>query len=97
MSSLSAEPPADPLPLVAAWLEAANDGRRNPHAMALATSDAGARPSVRMVLKRNPNYELRDTEFKLASTGFRFRGYAADRRRQAERRRSARRHERRSP
>jgi pyridoxamine 5'-phosphate oxidase len=50
VSSLSAEPPADPLPLVAAWLEAANDGRRNPHAMALATSDAGARPSVRMVL-----------------------------------------------
>ena len=50
VSSLPAQPPADPLPLVAAWLEAANDGRRNPHAMALATSDAGARPSVRMVL-----------------------------------------------
>ena len=52
VSSLPAEAPPDPLALVAAWLEAANDGRRNPHAMALATSDAGARPSVRMVLMK---------------------------------------------
>jgi pyridoxamine 5'-phosphate oxidase len=48
--SLLAEAPADPLPLAAAWLRMADDGRRNPHAMALATSDADARPSVRMVL-----------------------------------------------
>jgi pyridoxamine 5'-phosphate oxidase len=50
VSSLQPELPADPLPLAAAWLEMASDGRRNPHAMALATSDADARPSVRMVL-----------------------------------------------
>jgi hypothetical protein len=40
---------------------------------------------------------LRDTEYALASAGFRFRGYAADRRRQAERRAASRGSERRSP
>jgi pyridoxamine 5'-phosphate oxidase len=42
--------PDDPLPLVAQWLEAAAATRRNPNAMALATSDAAGKPSVRMVL-----------------------------------------------
>jgi hypothetical protein len=41
---------------------------------------------------------LHDTEYALVSTGFRFRGYAADRRRQAERRTTMRSGgERRSP
>jgi hypothetical protein len=40
---------------------------------------------------------LRDTEYALASAGFRFRGYAADRRRMMERRTTLRGHERRSP
>jgi pyridoxamine 5'-phosphate oxidase len=49
--ALFANPPADPLPLVAEWLEAAADvALKNPHAMALATADAEGRPSVRMVL-----------------------------------------------
>ena len=39
---------------------------------------------------------LRDTEYALASAGFRFRGYAADRRRTVERRTTLR-GERRSP
>lgn len=43
--------PKDPVPLLADWLERAAAGtRRNPHAMALATSDAHGRPAVRMVL-----------------------------------------------
>jgi hypothetical protein len=40
---------------------------------------------------------LRDTEYALASAGFRFRGYAADRRRCPERRLRTRGIERRSP
>jgi hypothetical protein len=40
---------------------------------------------------------LRDTEYSLASTGFRFRGYSADRRKQAERRTASRGMERRGP
>jgi hypothetical protein len=40
---------------------------------------------------------LRDSEYTLASAGFRFRGYAADRRQRAERRASPRGNERRSP
>jgi hypothetical protein len=40
---------------------------------------------------------LRDTEYALSSAGFRFRGYAADRRRHAERRQMPRATERRSP
>jgi pyridoxamine 5'-phosphate oxidase len=49
---LPTPPPADPLPTVAAWLdEVTAAGRhRNPNAIALATSDAAGRPSVRMVL-----------------------------------------------
>lgn len=43
--------PSDPLPVVKQWLDAAAaNGRRNPNAMALATSDARGHPSVRMVL-----------------------------------------------
>ena len=44
--------PADPLPLVAEWLDevTAMGRRRNPNAMALATTDGGSRPAVRMVL-----------------------------------------------
>jgi pyridoxamine 5'-phosphate oxidase len=51
MTARLPEPPPDnPLPTVAAWLaEAAEGGRRNPNAMALATT-AGGQPSVRMVL-----------------------------------------------
>ncbi len=40
---------------------------------------------------------LRDTEYALASAGFRFRGYGADRRQRPERRASPRVGERRSP
>jgi hypothetical protein len=40
---------------------------------------------------------LRDTEYALASTGFRFRGYATDRRKQSERRTASRGAERRGP
>ena len=40
---------------------------------------------------------LRDTEYALASTGFRFRGYATERRKQSERRNATRGAERRGP
>lgn len=40
---------------------------------------------------------LRDTEYALSSAGFRFRGYAAERRHRAERRHCCRGIERRSP
>ena len=40
---------------------------------------------------------LRDTEYALASTGFRFRGYSTDRRQQSERRNASRGGERRGP
>jgi len=40
---------------------------------------------------------LRDTEYALSTAGFRFRGYAADRRARAERRAAQRGGERRSP
>jgi hypothetical protein len=40
---------------------------------------------------------LRDTEYALASTGFRFRGYATERRKLGERRTAARGPERRGP
>lgn len=40
---------------------------------------------------------LRDSEYALSSAGFRFRGYAADRRQRAERRETSRGIERRSP
>lgn len=49
--SLPLPPPDDPMPLAIRWLDEANAlGRRNPNALALATADANARPSVRMVL-----------------------------------------------
>lgn len=48
---LPSPPPDDPLPLAIRWLaEATASGRRNPNALALATTAASARPSVRMVL-----------------------------------------------
>jgi pyridoxamine 5'-phosphate oxidase len=52
MTSLPTPPPADPVPLVAAWLASATTNRvlRNPNTMALATSNAAGAPSVRMVL-----------------------------------------------
>jgi hypothetical protein len=40
---------------------------------------------------------LRDTEYALSTAGFRFRGYAADRRQRAERRAATRGNDRRSP
>jgi pyridoxamine 5'-phosphate oxidase len=50
-TSLPTPVPADPLPTIIEWLAAAAaTGRRNPHAMALATADTSGRPSVRMVL-----------------------------------------------
>ena len=44
--------PADPMPLLKGWLDEAFAAglARNPHAIALATSDAAGDPSVRMVL-----------------------------------------------
>jgi pyridoxamine 5'-phosphate oxidase len=48
---LPSPPPDDPVPVAARWLaEVTALGRRNPNAMALATTDAAGRPSVRMVL-----------------------------------------------
>ncbi len=44
-------PPADPLLLLERWLQAADErGVREPRALALATADEQARPSVRIVL-----------------------------------------------
>ena len=40
---------------------------------------------------------IRDTEYALASAGFRFRGYATDRRQKAERRSASRGGDRRAP
>ena len=44
--------PKDPMPLAAAWLRQAWDEKiqRNPNSMVLATTDAGGRPSARVVL-----------------------------------------------
>lgn len=43
--------PAEPVPILQRWLdEAWQEGRRDPHAVALATADPDGRPSVRMVL-----------------------------------------------
>lgn len=52
MTPLPVPPPADPLPIVHAWLEAATREGVQPHpnAMTLATSTAAGRPSARMVL-----------------------------------------------
>lgn len=52
MSSLPHPLPADPLPLVASWLDeaVARTSLKNPHAMALSTAGEAGRPSVRMVL-----------------------------------------------
>jgi pyridoxamine 5'-phosphate oxidase len=49
---LPSPPPADPLPVAAEWLDQvrAAGRRRNPNAMALATTDGAGRPAVRMVL-----------------------------------------------
>lgn len=48
---LPSPPPSDPVSVAAHWLAAATAlGRRNPNAMALATTDAAGKPSVRMVL-----------------------------------------------
>lgn len=44
--------PADPLPLLARWLEEAQPVVKTPTAMALATVDADGRPTVRMVICR---------------------------------------------
>jgi pyridoxamine 5'-phosphate oxidase len=44
--------PADPLPLLARWLEEAGAAVKTPTAMALATVDADGRPSARMVICR---------------------------------------------
>jgi len=51
MPPLLTSPPDDPVPTAAEWLAAAEAfGRRNANAIALATTDATGRPSVRMVL-----------------------------------------------
>lgn len=53
LEGLPADAPDDPLPLACRWLgDAEALGRRNPLAIALATTDARGRPSVRMVLMR---------------------------------------------
>jgi pyridoxamine 5'-phosphate oxidase len=44
--------PADPLPLLGAWLQEASAVIRNAHAMTLATVDAEGRPAARMVICR---------------------------------------------
>jgi len=51
MPPLLTSPPDDPVPTAAQWLAAAEAlGRRNANAIALATTDATGKPSVRMVL-----------------------------------------------
>jgi pyridoxamine 5'-phosphate oxidase len=76
---LPSPPPEDPVPVAARWLgEATALGRRNPNAMALASTDAAGRPSVRMVLLKElapagyavfyTNYGSRKAA-ELASTG----------------------------
>ncbi|WP_305729218.1 phenazine biosynthesis FMN-dependent oxidase PhzG [Streptomyces sp. yr375] len=46
-----AEPPAEPVGLLRAWLDGAvRDGVREPRALALATADAAGRPSTRTVV-----------------------------------------------
>lgn len=51
MPPLLTSPPDDPVPIAAEWLAAAEAlGRRNANAIALATTDATGKPSVRMVL-----------------------------------------------
>jgi pyridoxamine 5'-phosphate oxidase len=51
MGTLLTSPPDDPVPTAAQWLADAEAlGRRNANALALATTDAAGRPSVRMVL-----------------------------------------------
>ena len=53
------DPPANPLPLLAAWLHSARErGVREPNAMALATGDAGGQPSNRIVLLKQWNDAL---------------------------------------
>ncbi|HLF11785.1 MAG TPA: pyridoxamine 5'-phosphate oxidase family protein, partial [Gammaproteobacteria bacterium] len=53
VTGLPTPAPSDPLPLVEQWLDAASAlDRRNPNAMALATTGASGHPSVRMVLLR---------------------------------------------
>ena len=53
VTGLPTPAPSDPLPLVKQWLDAASAlERRNPNAMALATTGANGHPSVRMVLLR---------------------------------------------
>ncbi len=50
---LSDTAPADPLPVIRAWLDDATaSGQHNPDALALATVDGSGAPSVRMVLMR---------------------------------------------
>ena len=50
-SLLPDPPPNDPVAVAIRWFtEAAEGGRRNPNAMALATVDARGHPSARMVL-----------------------------------------------
>ncbi len=50
--------PADPLPLLAQWLEEARPAMKAPTAMALATVDANGRPTVRMVICRGFDVRL---------------------------------------
>jgi pyridoxamine 5'-phosphate oxidase len=59
MQRLSDPLPDDPMSLVQQWLADAEhvEGVRNPTAMALATTDARGRPSVRMVLLRGISVE----------------------------------------
>ncbi len=70
MEGLPDELPGDPMPGVAAWLQAAFDARDkpNPNAMALATADAHGRPSTRIVLCRqvvvDPGYLVFFTNYE---------------------------------
>ncbi|NCF52749.1 pyridoxamine 5'-phosphate oxidase [Gammaproteobacteria bacterium] len=61
--------PADPMPWIQAWLDAATEGgvTRNPNSMALVTADEHARPFGRMVLckgyKADPGYVVFYTNY----------------------------------
>ncbi len=54
-TALPASPPADPLPLVACWLDEAREAalQPNPNAMTLASVDKAGQPSARVVLLKH--------------------------------------------
>ncbi len=59
VADLSGKPPADPLPVLREWLEAAAGltDRPNPHSLVLSTTDARGRADARVVLLKHYDHE----------------------------------------